>query len=182
MTYDGEFAAALDLLERVPRPPGMRAVTGASIGQLEALGDLLGYSVPESVRAWLGLCNGAVAGPGGLYGSEVEWDFLNIGFVLNLYPDWRGRKWLPIAGDGNGNHYVVDVSRTHLIVDGVFFVDVCDDPMGLAYIVASDLSRFLNFLLNRELGIRQWPFDRDYVLGRDPIVGSVSPLSLLPWG
>jgi hypothetical protein len=176
-----DFTAVLDLLRSVPRPPGADGYLGASCGQMEALEILLGYSVPSSVRVWLGLCNGLIAGPGGLYGIGGDHDFLDIAFMLNMYPHWRDQKWLPIAGDGNGNHYVVDAGRVHIASDGVFFVDIAMGSMELTYIVASKVSLFLEFLLRRELGDCRWPFDRDFVLGRDPMLGSVVPSGLLPW-
>jgi cell wall assembly regulator SMI1 len=181
MTEPDEFGKAIQLLTRVPRPPDAQPCSGASSEQLSVLENLLGYSMPEPLRTWLTLCNGVIAGPGGLYGSKTTDDFLDIAFVLRMYPSWRERKWLPIAGDGNGNHYVIDASHTHLDTDGVFFVDVSEDPLELAYVVASGLPQFLVFLLEREVGVIQWPFDRDFVLARDSAISSVTPPRLLPW-
>jgi hypothetical protein len=114
-------------------------------------------------------------------GPGTPVDFLDIGFVLGAHPAWQGSRWLPCAGDGTGNHFVVDAGRAHLATDGVFFVDVMENPLELAYVVASDLSSFLVFLLEREIGVVGWPFDREFVLGRDRSVGSVAPQDLLPW-
>jgi hypothetical protein len=171
----------LDLLERVPRPPQARPCSGASREQLVALGRSLGYPVPTSLVTWLSLCNGVIAGPGGLYGSAPADDFLDIDSVLRLHPDWRVKKWLPVAGDGNGNHYVIDASHAHLDTDAVYFIDVSEDALRLAYIVASDLEHFLAFLLEGEIDVRGWPFDAGYVIGRDPAISSVDSPMLLPW-
>jgi hypothetical protein len=181
MTAGQGFERALDLLGRVPRPPEARPCAGASKEQLSALEGELGYPVPASLVTWLSVCNGIVAGPGGLYGSRPADDFLDIGSTLRIHPDWRLKKWLPVAGDGNGNHYVIDAGRTHLDADAVYFVDVSEDALELAYIVGSNLDLFLVFLLDRETGVRGWPFDASYVLAHDPGIASVDSSALLPW-
>ena len=75
----------------------------------------------------------------------------------------------------------MDVSRAHLDADAVYFVDVSDDPLALAYIVASNLATFLVFLLEREMGAQGWPFDAAYVTARDPGITAVDSPALLPW-
>jgi hypothetical protein len=175
------YAAVLDLLGRVPRAPWAGSLTGAAPEQLSALDETLGYPAPPSVRTWLTLCNGYLAGPGNLYGSTTGTDFLDIASVLDIHPRWRAKQWLPVAGDGTGNEYIVDASRAHLAGDGVFFVDVSEDPLALAYVVGSGLPEFLEFLLERELGDARWPFNADSVLARDPAIAEVTPSSLLPW-
>lgn len=175
------FGTVADLLARAPRPPGGRPYAGASDEQLSRLEHQLGYPLPPSMAAWLSLCNGIVAGPGGLYGVATDEDFLNINSILSLYPDWRDRKWLPVAGDGTGNHYVLDASRNYLDGDAIYFVDASENAHALAYVVASDLRGFLTFLLDRELGRQGWPFDANYVLGRDPGIARVTCQDLLPW-
>lgn len=181
MTAGREFERVLDLLGRVPRPPEAPPCAGASKEQLSALEGELGYAAPSSLVAWLSLCNGIIAGPGGLYGSGPTDDFLDIGSVLRIHPDWQLKKWLPVAGDGNGNQYVIDASRAHLDADAVYFVDVSENAMELAYIVGSNLELFLVFLLDRETGVQGWPFDAHYVLARDPGIASVDSSALLPW-
>ncbi|WP_432990265.1 hypothetical protein [Dactylosporangium sp. CA-233914] len=133
------------------------------------------------MREWLSSCNGALAGPGGLYGVGTGREFLDIDAVLRMYPDWRPRRWLPVAGDGTGGQYVIDAGRVHLDADAVYFVDVSEDPSALAYIVGSGLALFLEFLLDRDLGVRGWPFDAGHVLALDPAVAAVDPPTLLPW-
>lgn len=181
MTNSEQFANVLELLKRVPRPPEAKGLTRATNEQLTALQDELGFQLPESYRAWLGTCNGVLAGPGGLYGTATRPDFIDVNFVLGLYPEWKAAKWLPVAGDGNGNHYVLDLSQSHISHDAVFFVDTTENPAELAYIVGSTLPRFLLMLLNRELGERRWPFNREYMLKSDPAIATVDPISLLPW-
>jgi cell wall assembly regulator SMI1 len=155
---------------------------GATSEQLGALEERLELSLPEVYRKWLSVCNGMVAGPGGIYGTETGKNFLDVEWVLQLHPQWLEQRWLPVAGDGNGNHYVLDLSRRHIDEDAVFFIDVSDDPEALSYIVASDLRRFFAGLLSKELGDRRWPFDREFMLQADPQIVSVEPPYLLPWG
>ena len=175
------FDRVTDLLGRVPRPPGDRAIVGASDSQLASLEARLGYRLPSLLAAWLTVCNGLIAGPGGLYGASPPEDFLGIDFMLGLHPEWAARKWLPVAGDGNGNQYIMDASREHIDRDSIFFVDTSEDDLALCYIVGSTLPLFLEFLLEREMGSRGWPFDPAYVLARDAAMASVVPERLLPW-
>jgi cell wall assembly regulator SMI1 len=176
-----DYAAVLELLTRVPRPPEAPPPAGATEEQLDALDSALGYPTPDAVRGWLRACNGIIAGPGGLYGTQTALDFLDIESVLARYPQWQSAGWLPVAGDGTGNQYVVDTRREHLGTDAVFFVDVSADPDRLGYVVASGLRRFLLFLLEKEVGERRWPFDSGYTLDQDPDLAEVTPPELLPW-
>lgn len=165
----------LQLLEQVPRPPDDRGYSGASEEQLRSLSEFLGMPLPADLREWLRVCNGVVAGPGGVYGT------VDITTVLGIHPEWRDAGWIPVAGDGTGNHYVVDTRRRHLDTDAVFFIDVMEDPTALSYIAASTLRLFLTALLRKELGDRAWPFQQSYVASSDPALLAVHPPALLPW-
>jgi cell wall assembly regulator SMI1 len=156
-------------------------VSGATDEQLDGLRQALGFEPPADLVDWLRVCNGVIAGPGGIYGAAPPEDFLDIAGVLQLFPRWRDNRWIPVAGDGTGNHYVLDASRQHLDRDALFFVDVMEDPDELSYVVASSLDRFLRFLLRAELGDRRWPFDEEYVSAEDPEILAVDPAVLLPW-
>ncbi|HTF09586.1 MAG TPA: hypothetical protein VK659_15570 [Asanoa sp.] len=52
--------------------------------------------------------------------------------------------------------------------------------MTLAYVVASDLWRFLRFLFMAETGDRRWPLDQRSVLAADSAL-AVLPGELMPW-
>lgn len=56
----------------------------------------------------------------------------------------------------------------------VFFVDVMDNRSKPSYFVASDLFHFLELLLEKELGVEGWPFNRRYVEGKDPSISSLA--------
>jgi hypothetical protein len=61
--------------------------------------------------------------------------------IRDLYPDWRTLGWLPVAGDGCGNYYVLALDGT------VGFVDTMSDPGRLERRVSADLLSFMTDLL-----------------------------------
>ncbi|MBL7259931.1 SMI1/KNR4 family protein [Paractinoplanes lichenicola] len=133
MTAETDFSGVLRLLKQVPLPPEGETIRGADDAEIERLRHL---PLPGEFVQWLRVCNGSVAGPGGLFGVEM------VLAVSGFHPEWAGRGWIPVAGDGNGNTYVLDAGA-------VFFVDAMDDGE-LDYMVASDLKSFLESLLLNE--------------------------------
>jgi hypothetical protein len=95
-------------------------------------------------------CGTAPAGRSGLSSGSVlhasarrlpDRDFLDIAAHLDLHPQWRELGWLPVAGDGCGNHYV-------LVRGGeVAFVESVCDPDDVASIAGAGLWMFLRTLL-----------------------------------
>lgn len=150
-------------------PPG---VDGAKLAHFESARAL---QLPVELREWLRQMNGPRIGPGGTFGVGTENRRSDIGFVMDLFPDWQRASWIPVASDGAGNYYVL--SREDR---GVYFVDVALDPDEACYAVASTLPRFLDFLFARELGDESWPFDEDSVLEKDPEIESLRGAPL-PW-
>jgi hypothetical protein len=199
-------ADVLRLLEDVRRPADPPLPPGASDTQIERLASLLGFAVPSTLADWLATCNGPRRTSQVLFGFETPSPFLDLAHKLELFPTWRPRRWVPVAGDGCGNYYVLDASREHLAADGVFFIETIHDPNSLAYIVASDVWHFLRFLLEEELRDDErfddeffrlqerdwrraydealarvsWPWEESYVLAHDPVLGD-APDRLLPW-
>ena len=174
---DDEYHDVLDLIQRAPKPPEARSPQGASPDQIESLERQLGYPLPDWLRRWLDVCNGYMAGPGGLYGAEADRSSLDI--KRASWPEWRELGWVPIAGDGNGNAYVVPALLPNA-GEFVYFVDCAEDPSQLAYVVGSSIPNFLRFLLERDMGELGWPFDPDFVLARDPAIAQADA-GLLPW-
>jgi hypothetical protein len=171
----------LRLLPQLLRPPGEPLPPGATGEQIDRLADCLGFPPPPELEHWLRCRNGPCVGPGGVYGIETARDFLDIRGYLALYPEWRERGWIPIAGNGTGDRYVVDALQSLAPSQAVYFVDCHESTDEPAYVVASGVWRFLAFLFEKELGSgRAWPFTRDYVLERDPEVGAIGD-ELLPW-
>jgi cell wall assembly regulator SMI1 len=177
---DGGYSEVLRLLERAPKPPEARPPEGATRTELDALQRALGFALPASLRRWLALCNGSIAGPGGLYGARPDDPDLDIASIARLWAGEWSDRWLPIASDGCGDYYVVDASPGAPLPAAVYFIDCSDDPSRFAYGVGSSIPRFLTFLLESELGDRRWPFNAAHVLARDPELAAIEP-GLLPW-
>lgn len=133
----------------------------------------------EELAAWLRVCKGAAIGPGGLFGARRDTDFLDMASRAAAYPGWRQLGWLPVAGDGFGNFYIL-LTRGPL-AGCVAFVEAVSGPDEITYVAASSLWSFLRFLFEAELGAKGWPFDWDVVLAADPDLARV-PAELLPWG
>lgn len=55
--------------------------------------------------------------------------------------------WIPVAGDGCGNSYILDASRSYIDSDAVFFVDTMESVDKVSYVAGSGLPYFLTFLL-----------------------------------
>jgi cell wall assembly regulator SMI1 len=164
---------------RVPAPPGYTLPGGASEKELSELELRTGLRIPAEFRAWLVEVNGAMIGPGGVFGARDRRDVLSIEGCVRLFPAWRKLGWMPIASDGTGNFWVTllgpDKSN-----GWVAFIDAQIDPEVISYYAATTVFRFLGFLLEAELGERGWPGDKSYVLARDPGLLRV-PDCLAPW-
>jgi hypothetical protein len=167
------------LARRVPMPPEYQLPAGASEHEIGTFETCVGLKVPSQLRAWLEKVNGAMAGPGGLFGARGATDFLSIEKYLKIFPAWRRLGWLPIASDGLGNYWVV-VPGPDGSAGWVAFIDVHSDPEAIDYYAASTVFRFLGFLLNSELGEQGWPRTRQYVVEHDHGMENV-PESLSPW-
>lgn len=138
----------------------------------------LGQALPAALVEWLRVCRGDVIGPGGVFGARPDEPDLDIEHRLTYHPGFLERGWLPIAGDGCGNTYVL---IAHGPLTGmVGFVETVTDPDHIDYLVGSDLWHFLRFLLAKEVGERGWPFREDFVLALDPHLAA-APTQLLPW-
>lgn len=166
------------LLPRLPHDPNRPLPSGASDQELTDLATRLGTDLPEELAAWLRMCNGDTTGPGGLFGARPDTGFLDIAWHAATYPGWLHLGWLPVAGDGCGNSYVL-LTRGPL-AGCVAFVDAISDPDEITYVAASNLWRFLRFLFEKELGAKGWPFASQVVLAADPDLAQV-PGDLLPW-
>jgi hypothetical protein len=88
--------------------------------------------------------------------------------ILKIFPNWIGKGWIPVGGDGCGNYYVLATRPEDGPGRPVFFIEIIDDPVSPCYVVASSLFNFLMSYFKRDLGIRGWPCDPDKVLTEDP--------------
>ncbi|WP_328326135.1 SMI1/KNR4 family protein [Kribbella sp. NBC_00382] len=185
-----EFDDVLRLIAEADLPPDVDwPPAGATAADLSRLRENLGFDLPEVLTSWLSVCNGSFAGPGGLFGANLTGrrNFLDISSYIEDRPSWRDRRWIPVAGDGCGDYYILDASRSHHPGDAIFFVDQSDYET-LAYAIASDLPTFLRqYLLEAqdqdpELDpTPRWPFDQATTLAVDPGLAELRTQRLLPW-
>ncbi|MDT5028557.1 MAG: hypothetical protein QOE61_4983 [Micromonosporaceae bacterium] len=165
------------LMLEATRPPEEPYPGGATDDELRDLERRTGRPLPEPLLDWLRACKGEAIGPGGIYGARPDEPDHDIAHVLSMFPRWRDTGWIPVAGDGCGDYYILVTSGS--LAGHVAFVDQAD-MTSIDYLVAGDLWRFLRFLLQRDAGDRRWPFDQQMVLAADPALAS-APSALLPW-
>ncbi len=136
----GGLVRVSELIHGAVRAPE-EVLEGASPGQLARLEKRLGRPLPEELAALLTICNGGAIGPGGIYGQRPENTFLDLPSILAMFPEWAEPGWLPVAGDGCGNYWV-------LLGDGrVGFVDTMSDLGALDRISDPDLFSFVERVL-----------------------------------
>lgn len=165
---------AYQLLLQIPRWENWAEPQGASTDSITSFQRRMALVLPDVLFDWLRRCNGACAGPGGIFGLCPDNSFIDIEATLLLYPEWSAKGWIPIAGDGCGNYYL-------LLPDAsVCFFDTQCDPGNAMYVVASDLPHFWVSLFRRELGETGWPFDPSYVLAFDPQISKCTTAPM-PW-
>jgi cell wall assembly regulator SMI1 len=168
------------LLAQAPQPPGEALPGGISDSECDAFEQRTGIRLPDEVRQWLKVSNGPCVGPGGLYGIRPQRSHLDIETFLEMFPSWRTRKWIPVAGDGCGNYYVIPTQAEYGSGYPVLFVDTNSTSDTPSFIVASNIGHFLVSLLEKELGREGWPFNESYVTKADPEITRFVGVSL-PW-
>jgi cell wall assembly regulator SMI1 len=167
----------VQLMRAAERAPDQPFPGGADDADLADLQGRLGMPMPASLVDWLRVCKGEAIGPGGVYGARSDQPHNDIAETLSLFPGWRARGWIPVAGDGCGDYYVL-IEHGEL-AGYIGFIDQADED-AISYLVASDLWLFLRFLFLSETGDRSWPFDREAVLAADSAMEGV-PGDLMPW-
>ncbi|MEV0794773.1 SMI1/KNR4 family protein [Kribbella sp. NPDC050459] len=169
-----DITHVLELLsEAHPAPEEVRR--GATDDELVQLEVDLGTPFPAELLEWLRACRGTTAGPGGLYGVGKDPECLDIAYILDGFPAWRAKGWIPVAGDGNGNYFVLTSESNG---NPVGFVEPMETEEEIQFYVASNLFIFLREILANEVARTGWPFDAAYISGVDPDLLSLSPL---PW-
>jgi len=126
------------------------------------------------------ISNGPCVGPGGLFGIGPARTDLDIETCLDLFPAWKKKKWIPIAGDGCGNYYIVPTQQEFGPGNPVLFIDTIWSTESAQFVVASGIGYFLLFLLEKELGKTGWPFDEQHVALLDPGIKLTCGVAL-PW-
>jgi hypothetical protein len=169
----------IELARRAPAPPGQDfvGVRDEDIAEAEAK---IGRPLSNGLRRWLHSVNGAMLGPGGVFGIRDADDVLSFEKYLRIYPEWRKRSWVPVASDGVGNYWVAVPFGPDGSPDWIAFVDTHEDPLNVSRYAASNFLHFMRFLLNSELGETRWPGDKEYDLEHDPALVNV-PVEQAPW-
>jgi hypothetical protein len=171
----------IELLSRLPLPPEEEKMpSGVSEKELSEFQERTGVILPAELRAWLGIANAPFIGSQGAFGINARKQFLEIESYWGLYPGWRDRDWIPIGTDGSGNYYVVPTREEFGQGFPVLFIDTHEDSGSPAYIVASSVGYFVEFWMERELGISKWPFDEAEVIAKDPLILTFEGVDL-PW-
>lgn len=175
----------LELARRDAESQGLTLPRGTTEAEQLEFEKRTGLFLPDEVKEWLRVCNGPLVGPGGIfgirtpdYGDYRDGHAESIDALLDFFPKWSSRQWLPVASDGCGNHYVSDAKDRRQ--SPVFFVDAVS--LKPVYWVASSYLHFLEFLLLRQLGDPRWPFaDKQWVLSKDPDMARLRTQIPLPW-
>jgi len=156
---------AKKLATQMKLPLGDTFPKGVQNEQIETFQKHFDINFPLELVMWLRFTNGPCIGPSGIFGINTIRKNLDIGYYFGLYPDWAKKKFIPIAGDGCGNVYVILHGFSQ---DPIAFIDVAEDNKIPAFLVASDLWHFFCFYLLNWIGETGWPFDREKVLRFDP--------------
>ena len=128
-----------------------------------------GFALPDELRCWLYMCNVPRLNSYELYGVSSEYANLDIGERMKDHPDWSGHGWIPVAGDGFGNVYVLDTTFSTSTGHPIYFLDhelAYQEPQ---YVISSNLWSFLRILLKRENG-EQYRLTMDSIMVDDPAV------------
>lgn len=168
------------LLERTPIPPDESIPSGISDLELAEFYKRTGIVLPQELSNWLKISNGPFIGSQAVFGIKPNHKFLDIESYYDLFPIWKEKSWIAIGTDGSGNYYVMPTQQEFGAGFPILFVDITNAVDSPTYIVGSSIGNFLEFLLERELGISQWPFDKVEVIEKDPDILTFHNVKL-PW-
>jgi hypothetical protein len=151
--------------------PGL--LTNASQDLIEAFSRFVRLPVPSDVSTWLRHAKGYCLKSGKVLLS-LQPQHLAASLLHSIMYDqtWIAQSWLPVGDDGCGDDYVVPSDGDGAGHHPVWFIDQSDHDRP-AYVVASEIGLFLEFILEdaiaeREPGGFWWPFERDEMARRDP--------------
>lgn len=178
-------ASVLDLLNQWMASSNEIPAEGATENNITDFEHRTGIQIPRQLQDWLQTSNGPRIADG-IYGLRPDCPFLDIYHKLELYPQWIELKWIPIAGDGCGNYYLVVTQNEFGEGEPVIFIDVYEGASKPTYVAASDIWHFLQFYLRNELSLSRlslgstesetqhelehlpWPYNKIMVLQEDP--------------
>lgn len=177
MTFREQIA---ELLFQVPRAPEETIPPGVTADEVAQFEERTGIKLPTVLGSWLNMTNGPCVGPGGFYGIHPFRSCLDIEELWTRHPIWKKSRWIPVAGDGCGNHYIMPTQNEFGCGYPVVFVDVGVSVNLLSYIVASNLEHFIAGILRKELDHTGWPFTRDETIAFDPRISEFHSIKY-PW-
>lgn len=167
------------ILHRLEHPGG-QLPPGLSENEIVSMEERLKVKLPQEVYELLLFTNAPFIGGQALLGISKQNNAYSIEELYKLYPQWQNQGWLPVGDDGCGNYYITTIEKKLSNDHPVFFVEATFDPDKIAYVVASSISHFVEFLIERELKLNRWPFDQNYVLLKDPDILKFKAYGL-PW-
>lgn len=145
---------AIRLLTFLDLAPDDVLPSGATLRQLRDFEKRTELKLPNQIREWLSICNAPCVAEGGVFGVSPTRPFLDIESYLFDHPGWRDNNWLPVAGDGCGNYYIVVLNAEDLDFCPVFFVDHEESYDILSHEIAPDFWSFLLWLFKRDLKMK----------------------------
>lgn len=170
----------LNIVKKLEMPEDESIPMGASVTDLECFEKYWGEKLPDKFRKWMLACNGPFVGPEGIVGINKPRKCQDIFFLYSIYPEWKELRWIPIAGDGLGNYYVMVTGNEHGAGQPIVFIDTMSSRITPEYLVASDIFIFLYFFIDSELNKINWPFNSEQVVASDPEILRFKNVSL-PW-
>lgn len=165
------------LLTRLPDPPPA-GVSGEAIQNFE---QTTGITIPPDFTELLKVSNGPIIGHQKLFGlTDARQGDVDILSDMKAYPNFMSSGWIPIGSDGFGNRYVIPTRQEFGEGYPVLFFDIINDINKPAYIVASDIQHFIEYLIEDELDNNAYIFDRTIALRYDPNLLRFKRLTF-PW-
>ncbi|HKD29146.1 MAG TPA: SMI1/KNR4 family protein [Xanthobacteraceae bacterium] len=168
------------LLRQVPKERSWHGPRPATLDDIRKFETENEMSLSRDVVEWLMTENGIQGGPSALLNGVSGREVRATKGALTSNPEWNSMNWFPLGEDGCGNCYVSYPIDRLPDRRPVCFVDTADDPLRIAYVVASSVWHFLYFILNEQMGDERWPFNKDYVLEQDPTIQEFTELPM-PW-
>ncbi|WP_189003078.1 SMI1/KNR4 family protein [Deinococcus roseus] len=153
---------------------------GTTLDEIQAFSTHTGIVFPPEWIAWLLNVNGAFVGGQFLTGINTK-NSLTIELVFQRHPLWKTKKYIPVAGDGLGNFYVIVTQQEYGSGHPVCFMDRECGPQKPTFLVASRFSIFITQWIKKETTKESfWPFDPTTTARVDPDLLNFSGIDL-PW-
>lgn len=163
--------------------PELKFENGISMGELNLVLQSYNLQANEDLFEYFGTINGIIIGPGALLGIKRNLPFLSVEFYKNLNSFILSEKILPIASDGTGNIYVLILDKSDIRYGSVYFIELHSTSFCLEYVVASSLSKFIEFILKFHHGeaLNKWPYNKQFMEEFDSDLFKIKGAHLFIW-